>query len=150
MPADCRPEQRRQRPCQAERRRHVIAGSTAGTGSAGLPGVHQLSKPERCGEHRIPNGGRQTAGATRRKKVAKFARLLQIEELLERYPHELSGGQQQRLAIARALAKEADVLLLDEPLVNLTSSCGEALDVELRGLLKEIGTVVIWTTSDPA
>lgn len=87
--------------------------------------------------------------AKRRKKVDKFARLLQIEELLERYPHELSGGQQQRLAIARALAKEADVLLLDEPLVNLDFKLREALELELRGLLKETGTVVIWTTSDP-
>ena len=87
--------------------------------------------------------------AIQRERVNELARLLRIEELLGRYPHELSGGQQQRLAIARALAKEADVLLLDEPLVNLDFKLREALDVELRGLLKEIGTIVIWTTSDP-
>ncbi len=84
-----------------------------------------------------------------RKRVDELARLLQIDELLERRPHELSGGQQQRLAIARALAKDAHVLLLDEPLVNLDFKLREALEVELRGLLKDTGTVVIWTTSDP-
>ena len=87
--------------------------------------------------------------AARRKRVDELARLLQIEALLERRPHELSGGQQQRLAIARALAKDARVLLLDEPLVNLDFKLREALEVELRGLLKDTGTVVIWTTSDP-
>ncbi len=87
--------------------------------------------------------------ATRRKRVDELARLLQIGDLLERRPHELSGGQQQRLAIARALAKDAKVLLLDEPLVNLDFKLREALEVELRGLLKDTGTVVIWTTSDP-
>lgn len=84
----------------------------------------------------------------RRERVDQLSDLLQIEELLDRYPHELSGGQQQRVAIARALAKDARVLLLDEPLVNLDFKLREALENELPGLLRATGTCVIWTSSD--
>lgn len=81
--------------------------------------------------------------------VQELAETLRIEDLLTRFPHELSGGQQQRVAIARALAKEARVLLLDEPLVNLDFKLREALEVELRELLRASRTVVIYTSSDP-
>jgi glycerol transport system ATP-binding protein len=82
-------------------------------------------------------------------RVAELAAKLQIGDLLSRLPEELSGGQQQRLAIARALAKDARVLLLDEPLVNLDFKLREALEVELRELLQASNTVVIYTSSDP-
>ena len=82
-------------------------------------------------------------------RVAELAAKLQIEDLLPRLPHLLSGGQQQRLAIARALAKDARVLLLDEPLVNLDFKLREALEVELRDLLHASDTVVIYTSSNP-
>ncbi|XOV83054.1 MAG: ABC transporter ATP-binding protein [bacterium] len=82
-------------------------------------------------------------------RVDELAHMLQIHPLRSRMPHELSGGQQQRLAIARALAKQAPVLLLDEPLVNLDFKLREALEVELRELLRQTDTVVIYTSSDP-
>jgi glycerol transport system ATP-binding protein len=82
-------------------------------------------------------------------RIEALAGKLQIGDLLDRMPHELSGGQQQRLAIARAMAKDADVLLLDEPLVNLDFKLRESLERELRDLLQESGTVVIYTSSDP-
>lgn len=82
-------------------------------------------------------------------RVDELAEALQIDELLDRLPHELSGGQQQRLAIARAMAKDAAVLLLDEPLVNLDFKLREALEHELRELLKSSDTVVVYTSSDP-
>jgi glycerol transport system ATP-binding protein len=85
----------------------------------------------------------------RRKRVDKYADMLQISDLLARLPHELSGGQQQRLAIARALAKGAQVLLLDEPLVNLDFKLRESLQNELRNLLQSTNTVVIYTSSEP-
>lgn len=91
-------------------------------------------------------------GATRREissRVVELASKLQIGDLVARMPEELSGGQQQRLAIARALAKDARVLLLDEPLVNLDFKLREALEVELRELLQASNTVVIYTSSDP-
>jgi len=81
--------------------------------------------------------------------VADLATKLRISELLSRLPSELSGGQQQRVAIARAMAKQAKVLLLDEPLVNLDFKLREALEVELRDLLRASNTVVIYTSSDP-
>ena len=81
--------------------------------------------------------------------VADLSARLGIDRLLSRFPHELSGGQQQRLAIARALAKQARVLLLDEPLVNLDFKLREALATELRELLQATATMVIYTSSDP-
>ena len=79
----------------------------------------------------------------------QLAEVLGLENLLQRLPNELSGGQQQRLAIARALAQQARVLLLDEPLVNLDYKLREALVLELQGLLQQTDTTVIYTTTDP-
>jgi glycerol transport system ATP-binding protein len=82
-------------------------------------------------------------------RVSQLAEVLGLEALLNRLPSELSGGQQQRLAIARALAQQARVLLLDEPLVNLDYKLREALVLELQGLLQQSDTTVIYTTTDP-
>ncbi|WP_439107872.1 ABC transporter ATP-binding protein [Congregibacter sp.] len=96
-----------------------------------------------------PLRAQKANGDTLSRTVASLAEKLHIQALLERYPSELSGGQQQRLAIARALAKEARVLLLDEPLVNLDFKLREALELELRELLHASNTIVIYTSSDP-
>lgn len=84
-----------------------------------------------------------------RRRVTAIAERLQLVELLQRLPAQLSGGQQQRLAIGRALAKSARVLVLDEPLVNLDYKLREALESELREMLHAEGLTVIYTTSDP-
>ncbi len=96
-----------------------------------------------------PLKARRRAQAEIAAAVHELAAKLGLEHLLQRQPAELSGGQQQRLAIARALAKDARVLLLDEPLVNLDFKLREALQTELRALLKASDTVVVYTTSDP-
>lgn len=84
------------------------------------------------------------------KKVRETAEMLHIDHLLDRLPAELSGGQQQRTAIARALVKDAQLLLLDEPLVNLDYKLREELRVELQTIFKERKAVVVYTTTEPA
>jgi len=83
-------------------------------------------------------------------RVRAMAARLHIEHLLERYPAELSGGQQQRVALARALAKEAPLVLLDEPLVNLDYKLREELRDELAGLFADGGATVVYATTEPA
>jgi len=70
--------------------------------------------------------------------------------LLERRPTELSGGQQQRTALARALTKEAELVLLDEPLANLDYKLREELREELPRLFEESGATVVYTTTEPS
>jgi len=82
-------------------------------------------------------------------RVRANAELLGVDSLLKRRPEELSGGQQQRTAIARALAKEARYILLDEPLANLDYKLREELRSELKGLFRERGGAVIYATSEP-
>ncbi len=83
------------------------------------------------------------------KRVMEAASMLHIEHLLDRLPAELSGGQQQRTAIARALVKDVDLLLLDEPLVNLDYKLREELRDELQKIFTERDSVVVYTTTEP-
>lgn len=83
-----------------------------------------------------------------RSRTAEMARLVQIEELLERKPGQLSGGQQQRVAIARALVKSPDILLLDEPLSNLDARLRLEMREEIRRIQVETGVTTIFVTHD--
>ena len=76
------------------------------------------------------------------------AKLVQIEELMDRKPNELSGGQQQRVAIARALVKMPRVLLLDEPLSNLDARLRLQTREEIRRIQKETGITTVFVTHD--
>lgn len=81
-------------------------------------------------------------------KATEAAKLVQIDELLERKPSELSGGQQQRVAIARALVKMPNVLLLDEPLSNLDARLRLQTREELRRIQRETGITMVFVTHD--
>lgn len=81
-------------------------------------------------------------------RAAEAARLVQIENLMDRKPGELSGGQQQRVAIARALVKTPRVLLLDEPLSNLDARLRLQTREEIRRIQRETGVTTIFVTHD--
>ncbi len=80
--------------------------------------------------------------------VREVAELLQIDELLDRYPAQLSGGQRQRVAVARAIVMRPEVLLMDEPLSNLDALLRLQMRAELKRLHREIGTTTIYVTHD--
>lgn len=81
-------------------------------------------------------------------KALEIAKLVQIDELLDRKPNELSGGQQQRVAIARALVKMPRVLLLDEPLSNLDARLRLQTREEIKRIQRETGITTVFVTHD--
>lgn len=82
-------------------------------------------------------------------RVAEAAKLLRLEPFLKRTPLQLSGGQQQRTAIARALVKGADLVLLDEPLANLDYKLREELRAELPRIFEASGAIFVYATTEP-
>ncbi len=82
-------------------------------------------------------------------RVGRAAKLLRLEPMLQRIPAQLSGGQQQRTAIARALVKQARLVLLDEPLANLDYKLREELREELPRIFAETGAILVYATTEP-
>ena len=82
------------------------------------------------------------------RRVAKASSMLQLDALLARKPAQLSGGQRQRVAIGRALVREAQVFLFDEPLSNLDAKLRTELRRELKALHRDLGATMIYVTHD--
>ncbi|PJG85501.1 ABC transporter ATP-binding protein [Conservatibacter flavescens] len=91
-------------------------------------------------------GLHEKSAVEKQKIIEKMTALVQLNGLLERYPHELSGGQQQRVAIARALACEPKLLLLDEPFSNIDSQVRYAMMTEIKEILKQQNIPAIFVT----
>nr|QVX09078.1 sn-glycerol-3-phosphate ABC transporter ATP-binding protein UgpC [Pseudomonas congelans] len=90
----------------------------------------------------------KTEKVSLRERVLKTAQILQLDKLLQRKPRELSGGQRQRVAMGRAMAREPDILLFDEPLSNLDASLRVQMRNEIARLHKRLGSTMIYVTHD--
>ncbi len=89
-----------------------------------------------------------TPKAVRDQKIREAARVLQMEHLLDRRPAQLSGGQRQRVAIGRAIVRQPDVFLFDEPLSNLDAALRGDMRMELARLHHDLGATMIYVTHD--
>ena len=91
---------------------------------------------------------RKMPTAKRRRQVDAVLDLVELRQMADRYPSQLSGGQRQRVALARVIAYEPELLLLDEPLANLDKRLRDAMRVELKKLQEKIGITTIYVTHD--
>jgi multiple sugar transport system ATP-binding protein len=91
---------------------------------------------------------RKTPKEVLQERVETAAKMLHIENMLERYPGTMSGGQRQRIAVARAIAYDAEALLMDEPLSNLDALLRLEMRAELKALLGRLGATTIYVTHD--
>ena len=81
--------------------------------------------------------------------MRETAELMRLTPMLDRKPLELSGGQQQRCALARALVKNAGLVLLDEPLANLDYKLREELRIEIPKIFEKSGAIFVYATTEP-
>lgn len=91
---------------------------------------------------------RRTPKAAIRRRVEKVARTIGLDRLLDRRPAELSGGQRQRVAMGRAIVREPEAFLFDEPLSNLDAKLRVHMRAEIRRLCKRLGTTSLYVTHD--
>jgi multiple sugar transport system ATP-binding protein len=107
--------------------------------------------PHKTVEQNMAFGLRMSTDLTkdeRREKVRETAEMMDIEELLDQKPDELSGGQKQRVALGRAIVRDPDVFLFDEPLSNLDAKLRTTMRTEIQRLQNELGTTSVYVTHD--
>ncbi|WP_262058370.1 ABC transporter ATP-binding protein [Streptomyces sp. STR69] len=92
----------------------------------------------------------ESPGADPRPRVDATARMLGIEELLDRFPSQLSGGERQRVAMGRAIARHPSAFLMDEPLSNLDAKLRNHLRAEISTLTRKLGVTTVYVTHDQA
>ena len=117
----------------------------------GLPAVHQLPGDDGLREHRLAaaRGGRGPSARIDREVQQARPNCCKLTPYLDRTPLNLSGGQQQRTALARAIVKNARLVLLDEPLANLDYKLREELRDELPKIFAESGAIFVYATTEP-
>ena len=91
---------------------------------------------------------RKADAGTTAKRVDEAARILNLDQLLDRYPRELSGGQRQRVAMGRAIVRDPKVFLFDEPLSNLDAKLRVAMRAEIKALHQRLKTTTVYVTHD--
>jgi multiple sugar transport system ATP-binding protein len=91
---------------------------------------------------------RKADSHTTDERVADAARILNLDQLLDRYPRELSGGQRQRVAMGRAIVRDPKVFLFDEPLSNLDAKLRVAMRAEIKALHQRLKTTTVYVTHD--
>ena len=91
---------------------------------------------------------RKNSGKKKKINIKKIIKLLNIGKILQHYPHQISAGEAQRVSLARSLASQPDLLLLDEPLSNVDQSFKEEIQVQLKKLLKDLKITTIIVTHD--
>ena len=91
---------------------------------------------------------RKNPGKKKKISINKIIKLLNIGKILDHYPHQISAGEAQRVSLARSLASQPDLLLLDEPLSNVDQSFKEEIQVQLKKLLKDLKITTIIVTHD--
>lgn len=101
-------------------------------------------------ERNVGFGIKHLSGREKSARAIEWLDLVGLAHLKRRMPDELSGGQQQRAALARTLAAEPNLILLDEPFSNLDTALRESTRIEVRALLKKAGTTAILVTHDQA
>jgi len=102
--------------------------------------------PHLTAAQNIAFGLRKLSREVRQERVDRLLTLVELQQHAGRYPHELSGGQQQRIALARAMAPEPDILLLDEPFSSLDRPTRERLSGEVREILRQAGQTALLVT----
>ena len=97
---------------------------------------------------RAPSRATKYTAAEIQKRVGETARMLEIHDLLHRYPKELSGGQKQRVGLGRALVRDSELFLLDEPIAHLDAKLRHHMRGELKRLQKKSGRTTVLATPD--
>ena len=104
--------------------------------------------PDGGGEHGVSLKQKRVPAAERNQRVLEAARLLELEPYLDRRPRQLSGGQRQRVAMGRAIVRQPQAFLMDEPLSNLDAKLRVQTRAEIAALQQRLGVTTIYVTHD--